>query len=110
MKCIYLREHKGPRVLLQAFKFIRIDIYLTSYSYSEQYIKFYPKEKKYSLGVAEIWMAFQLVDWISNAMSISYVNLYETITIASNLGATLYPEDQKNNIKKAVQHDDLMTW
>ena len=62
------------------------------------------------MGVAEIWMAFQLVDQISNAMSISYVKMYETITIASNIGATLYLEDQKNNIKKAVQHDDLMSW
>ena len=55
-------------------------------------------------------MAFQLVDQISNAMSISYVKMYENITIASNIGATLYLEDQKNNIKKAVQHDDLMSW
>jgi len=42
---------------------------------------------------------------------IQYIRiLWKDITIASKLGAKIYLEDQKNNIKKAVKHDHLTTW
>ena len=79
MNYIYLREHKGPRVLQQAFKFIRTQIFLSD---NEQYItiKFFLKENT-------VEDSSNLDGFSTNGSNvqcyISYGNLYETVTIRS---------------------------